>query len=151
MLCGFVGNLQLTLNGPVDPTASEWTSYMGCVVSEGTAATIGLVHTLGGGPSAAQRQETSRCRESDPRVRLRCAVLTDVAFHRAFIATVNLFERVPFKAFASRELGKSLAYLGASITEADARQYFTHMARMLGITRYCMSSSAGRELPGLDA
>jgi hypothetical protein len=146
MLCGFVGNLQLTLNGPEAPRDSEWTSYQRSPLPYGQAVTIGLVHTLGGGPNPAQRQETIKFRQTHPLSSLRCAILTDVAFHRAFINVVNLFERVPFRAFPSRELQKALAYLGAVIPEAEVRQHFAYMAGLLGIAGYYLPRNLGSEL-----
>jgi hypothetical protein len=150
MLCGYVGNLQLTLNGPAAPRACEWTSYLRSSSPQGKAVTIGLVHTLGGGPNAAQRQETTRFRQTEAPVSIKCAVLTDVAFHRAFIAVVNLFESVPFMAFPSRDLKKALAYLGASISEADVRRHFAYMAGLLGIAEYGLPLGAGSEPSSLE-
>ncbi len=145
MLCGFVGNLQLCLNGPEAPRDSEWTSYLRSPLPHGHAVTIGLVHTVGGGPSPAQRQETTKFRRTEAVVNVRYAVLTDVAFHRAFINVVNLFERVPFRAFACRDVKRALTYLGATIPEAEVRRHFADMARMLGIAEYHLPVSAGSD------
>ena len=143
MLCGFLGNLQLCLNGPETPRDCEWTSYLRSPLPHGNAVTIGLVHTVGGGPSPAQRQETIKFRSEVSRIRY--AVLTDVAFHRAFINVVNLFERVPFRAFPSYDLKKALSYLGAEIPEAEVRRHFAHMAQLLGIVGYRLPLSTGRD------
>ncbi len=146
MLCGFVGNLQLCLNGPEDPRDCEWTSYLRSPLSHGHAVTIGLVHTVGGGPSPAQRQETTKFRRTEAAVNLKYAVLTDVAFHRAFINVVNLFERVPFRAFPSRDLKGALDYLGAGIPEAEVRRHFVQMAGLIKIAGYRLPVSAGSDL-----
>ena len=141
-----ISNLQLCLNGPEAPRDCEWTSYLRSPLPHGTAVTIGLVHTVGGGPNPAQRQETTKFRRTEAVVSLKYAILTDVAFHRAFINVVNLFELVPFRAFPSRELKKALAYLGAVIPEADVRRHFAYMASLLGIADYYLPPSAGSEL-----
>ena len=146
MLCGFVGNMQLVLNGPEAPRDSEWTSYQRSVLPYGHAVTIGLVHTLGGGPNPAQRQETTKFRQTHALSNLRYAILTDVAFHRAFINVVNLFERVPFRAFPSREVQKALAYLGGVIPEAEVRRHFAYMAGLLGIAGYSLPPTPRSQL-----
>jgi hypothetical protein len=146
MLCGYVGNLQLCLNGPEAPRDCEWTSYLRSTLAHGNAVTIGLVHTLGGGPNPAQRQETIKFRRTEAPVNVRYAVLTDVAFHRAFINVVNLFERVPFRAFPSRDFNKALSYLGAAISEAEVRRHFADMAGLLGIAGYHLPLSTGSDL-----
>jgi DNA-binding GntR family transcriptional regulator len=71
------------MNGPEAPRDSEWTSYQRSLLPYGRAVTIGLVHTLGGGPNPAQRQETIKFRQTHAFSTLRYAILTDVAFHRA--------------------------------------------------------------------
>jgi hypothetical protein len=149
MVCGFVGNLQLCLNGPNDPRDCEWTSFLRSVLPHGKAVTISLVHTVGGGPSPAQRQATTKFRATEAPVSLKCAVLTDVAFHRAFIKVVNLFERVPFRAFSSRDLAKALSYLGAAIPEAEVRGHFAQMAALLGIAGYYLPLGASPDRSSL--
>lgn len=146
MLCGFVGNLQLCLNGPEAPGDCEWTSFLRSPLPYGNAVTVCLVHTLGGGPNPAQRQETTRFRRTEAHVNIKCAVLTDVAFHRAFINVVNLFERVPFRAFGTRDLKKALTYLGVALPEAEIRHHFEHMAGLLGIAGYRLPVSANSAL-----
>lgn len=150
MLCGFVGNLQLCLNGPEAPRDREWTSYLHSQLVHGNTATIGLVHTVGGGPNPAQRQETIKFRRSEASVCVRYAILTDVAFHRAFINVVNLFERVPFRAFPSYDLKKALSYLGAAISEAEVRRHFAYMAGLLGIVGYRLPLSGGGDASSLQ-
>ncbi len=112
---------------------------------------IGLVHAVGGGPNPAQRQETTRFRRTEATVSVRYAILTDVSFHRAFINVVNLFERVPFRAFRSRELKEALSYLGAAIPEAEVRRHFAYMAGLLGIVGYRLPLSvSGHRDPRAD-
>ncbi|MEO8182087.1 MAG: hypothetical protein ABI895_24900 [Deltaproteobacteria bacterium] len=111
--------------------------------------TIGLVHTVGGGPNPAQRQETTKFRRTEADVSLKCAVLTDVAFHRAFINVVNLFERVPFRAFPSHGLRAALSYLNATLPEAEVRRHFAYMANLLGLAGYDLPRSAGSDLPSV--
>jgi len=150
MLCGHVGNLQLCLNGPEAPRDCEWTSYLRARLPHGNAVTISLVHTVGGGPNPAQRQETTQFRRTETNVSLKCAVLTDVAFHRAFINVVNLFERVPFKAFPSHGLKAALIYLNATIPEAEVRRHFASMASLLGLVGYGLPLSTGSDLSSVQ-
>lgn len=149
MLCGYVGNLQLCLNGPDAPRDCEWSSYLHSAVPHGGAVTIGLVHTLGGGPNPGQRQETIKFRRTQPAASLKFAILTDVAFHRAFINVVNLFERIPFRAFPSRDLQNALSYLGAAIPGAEVSRYFAYMAGLLGIVGYQLPLCTGPDRSSL--
>jgi len=142
MACGVVGNLQLVLNGPNPPGDREWTSYVRSPLSQSESLTIGLVHTLGGGPNPAQRQETTKFRRTEAPVPIRFAILTDVAFHRAFIRVVNLFEQVPFRAFSSGDLKGALAYLRSPIGESEVRRHFASLADVLGIVGYALPAGA---------
>ncbi len=146
MLCGFVGNLQLCLNGPEAPRDSEWTSYLRSPLPHGHAVTIGLVHTVGGGPSPAQRQENDQISAhrggGERQVRGPSPTSRFIAPSSTSSICSSACHSERLRVATSNE--RSLIWARRSQKQRCAR-HFADMARMLGIAEYHLPVSAGSD------
>jgi hypothetical protein len=120
------GRSHVAVHGPLGPSDAEWQAYLDDITQHLTSIKGVIVHTTGGGPSAAQRRAATehwkRVGETP-----RMAILTTSKVVRAMVETLGFFlgsnvRAFPFDAFdeAGRHLG--LSPQGVSSAQAKAAE-----------------------------
>lgn len=124
-----VGDYLLMAHPHGDPTEDEWDDAVAAIREAADRGARGLlVHTIGGGPNAAQRKQIAEMWEARGSM-LSIAVTTPSSVVRGVITALNWFLSRPIRAYAT--LDESMDYL--DVPRVDRAEVWDVMSRLMRV------------------
>lgn len=124
-----VGDFLLMTHPHGDPTEAEWDEAVAAIRKAADSGARGLlVHTIGGGPNAAQRKQVAEMWEARGSM-ITIAVTTPSSMVRGVITALNWFLSRPIRAFATLE--ESMDYL--DVPRVDRAEVVDVMQRLMRV------------------
>ena len=128
--------LVVLVHGPNNPADDEWYEYVQTVqrlAEKGDGTVACLVVTDGGTPNSVQRTDMNAAFQMDAGQKYPTAVVTESRMARGVVTALGWFN-AGIKAFAPRQLGAALDYLG--VTEdahGEVRAVLEDLRHRLGL------------------
>ncbi|NVB43016.1 hypothetical protein G6O69_34660 [Pseudenhygromyxa sp. WMMC2535] len=103
--------------GEQPPSDEEWSEYIATLEGLGSGGHRTLVLSVGGGPTALQREQLSALMDGQDDVKV--AVLTNSVFARGIVTALRWFRREANAAFEPGKIDAALDYLELDQRERD--------------------------------
>src|SRR5687768_5091560 len=111
-----VSRIHITAHGREPPSDEEWNAYLHDIKAHLRELDALIVFTLGGAPTAAQRDATSKFWSGEPR-RPRIAVLTPSVFVRTIVTALSWAMGQQIRAFSADDLDSAFGYLTLTLAQ----------------------------------